>query len=155
MGKMGNFITRYRAESIWNRRGAAAFALAPFISAFVYSALFTGDAFLSALPTIAIVSYLQTLVLGLPFAFLLNWRRKVSLLTTAISSGVAGALPWVLFLGNSVLRSQWGGGASNPDNWIALLAALVIFGGLGGIGGVAWWFISKPPKPTPISATVP
>ena len=137
---MLSFLTRYREESIWNRRGALAFALAPLVSSVVYTLLFGGPA-LGPLLFATIFAYLQMLVLGLPLAFLLDRSRKISLLTSAIAGGITGALPWLTFLGIIFFRSHQAG-HPNPDEGPVLMVASVLFSSLGGIGGVAWWYIA-------------
>ena len=139
---MASFLTRYREESIWNRRGAVAFALSPLAASLVYTLLFGGPA-LGPLIFATIFAYLQMLVLGLPLAFLLNRARKVSLLTSAIAGGVTGALPWLAFLGITMFRAHQDR-HPNPDEGPVLMIASVLFSSLGIIGGVSWWYISKP-----------
>jgi len=141
---LGNFLTQYREGSIWDRRGVLAFALAPLVSSMIYTLLFGGPA-LGPLIFSTIFAYLQMLVLGLPLAFLLNRSRKVSLLTSAIAGGITGALPWMIFLGITFYRSHQAG-HPNPDEGPVLMIASVLFSSLGGIGGISWWFISKPRK---------
>jgi len=137
---LANFLTSYRQESIWNRRGALAFALAPLASSVVYTLLFGGPA-LGPLLYSTLFAYLQMLVLGLPLAYLLDRARKVSLLTSAVAGGITGALPWLAFLGITFFRSHQAG-HPNPDEGPVLLVASVLFSSLGGIGGVTWWFIA-------------
>jgi hypothetical protein len=137
---MGNFLTRYRQESIWDRRGATAFALAPLASSAVYTLLFGGPA-LGPLLYSTLFAYLQMLVLGLPLTFLLNRSRNISLLTSAIAGGITGALPWMTFIGITLFRSHQAG-HPNPDEGPVLMIASVLFSSLGVIGGVAWWLIA-------------
>ncbi|HEY3858161.1 MAG TPA: hypothetical protein VGM47_00965 [Gammaproteobacteria bacterium] len=148
---VASILTRYREESIWTRRGAAAFALAPLAPVFIAN-IFSDENFLGAMMFGAVIAYGHMLVLGLPLAAWVNWRRKVSLLTSALGAAFIGLLPWAVFMGHSMLASP---GAMGANALVAMIFSFCFFGGMGFIAGVAWWFISKPRRPTPISATVP
>lgn len=147
---MLSFLTRYREESIWNSRGAMAFMFAPLSPVLLYS-LFTGENFSGAMMFGAAIAYGHLLALGLPLAALVNWRRKVSLLTSALGATCIAMLPWAIFMGTSVFRSQ---APMGSDAIVALIFSFCFFGGMGFIAGVTWWFIATSRRSAPpVSAT--
>lgn len=137
---MASFLTGYRQASIWDRRGAAAFALAPLAPALVYG-LFTADNFLGATAMSALIAYGHMLFLGLPLAAWVNWRRKISLLTSALGAASVGMLPWLVFMIWSVLHSR---APMGSNAIIAMFFSFGFFGSMGFIAGVTWWFIATP-----------
>ena len=135
---MGNFLTRYRQESIWNRQGLLAFALAP-LAPTLGTALLGSDNFLAAVPLMAIISYGWTLVFGLPLAILLNRYRKISLLTCILGATSAGALPAASFIGLSLVQGQ----AHVDVGAIAdTLPFICFFSAMGLFAGIVWWWIA-------------
>lgn len=135
---MDNFLTRYRQESIWDRRGAVAFALAPLAPVLAYS-VFTSENFLGSMMFGAAIAYAHVLLLGLPLVAWVNLRRRVSLFTSAIGGLLTGMLPWTFFMSWSMLHSTapMGGNAM-----VAMVFSFCFFGSMGFIAGVAWWFIA-------------
>ena len=134
---MENFLTRYRQDSIWNRRGAAAFALAPLAPVLAYS-LFGGENFLGSLMFGAVIAYAHLLILGLPLAAWVNLRRKISLLTSALGAAFIGLLPWLVFMSWSMFHSK---GPMGGEAIVAMFFSFGFFGSMGFIAGVVWWLI--------------
>jgi hypothetical protein len=135
---MDNIVTSYEQGSIWNRRGAAAFVLAPLVPVFFYS-LSSGELFLSNMMFGAAIAYAYVLLLGLPLVAWFNLRRQISLLGCAIGGAIVGMLPWFVFMGFVTLRGR------APMDSNAIFAALSSFGFFGSAGitaGIAWWFIA-------------
>ena len=135
---MFSFLTRYREESIWNRRGAAAFVLAPLVPALAYS-VFSGDNLLGALLFGAAIGYAHVLILGLPLAAWVNLRRRISLLSCALGGAVIGLLPWLGFMSWSMLHSK---GPMGSNAVIAMFFSFGFFGSMGFMAGTAFWFIA-------------
>lgn len=135
---MLDWLLAYRTDSIWDARGAAAFALAPMAPVLAYS-LFTSENFLGSMMFGALIAYGHILVLGLPLAALVNWRRKISLLTSTLGAAFIGILPWAVFMGSSLLFNRHPMGS---DAIVALILSFGFFGSMGFIAGVAWWFIA-------------
>ena len=144
---MASFLTRNREDSIWDRRGAAAFALAPLAPVLAYS-LFTGENFMGAMMFGSLIAYGHLLILGLPLAALANWRRKISLLISAFGAAFIGMLPWAVFMGTNLIRSR---APMGSEAIVAFIFSFGFFGSMGFIAGVAWWLIATPRKPpTPV-----
>ncbi len=125
---MANFLTRYREDSIWDARGVLGFMLAPLVSGLIlaYSLrAHSSDALMNAMS----LSYMYSLMLGLPAAFLLNRFRKVSLFTTSLASMLMGGVSWLTILalfpgsGDEVAITLW-------------------FSIMGLAAGITWWFIA-------------
>lgn len=135
---VGSFLTRYRQESIWDRRGAAAFVLAPLAPVLAYS-LFTNENFLGSLLFGAAIAYAHVLMLGLPLTAWVNLRRRISLLNCTLGSTFIGMLPWLLFMGWSLLHGQ---GPMGSEAIVAMIFSFCFFGGMGCIAGVTWWWIA-------------
>jgi len=135
-------LTRYRDDSIWDLRGALAFQLAPVLPPFLY-ALYSDENFGGVFFIGAVTCYLYTLVFGLPLAYVLNRRRKISLLTTAVGSFLIGALPWALFMTVMKVRSYmlYGLGVA-LENLAAVFRMIAFFGAFGLAAGLTWWFIA-------------
>lgn len=133
-----SFLTRYRDESIWDRRGVLAFALAPLAPVLLYS-VFTSENFLGSLMFSALLAYGHLLVLGLPLAAVVNHYRKVSLLTSSVGGTLVGLLPWAVFMSYSMLRSPAHIGG---DAVVAMFFSFGFFSGMGLTAGFAWWWIA-------------
>ena len=132
---MLSFLTRHREESIWDRRGAAAFVLAPLAPVLAYS-LFGSDNFLGSLMFGAAIAYAHVLVLGLPLAAWINLRRKISLFTSALGAACIGLLPWLVFMSWSMFHSK---GPMGGEAIVAMFFSFGFFGSMGFIAGVVWW----------------
>jgi hypothetical protein len=149
---MGNFLTQYRAESIWDRRGARAFVLAPLVPAFAFG-LFSGSNFLGAMMFAAAIAYAHVLVLGLPLVWLANRGRRISLLTSAFGAAFIGMLPWLVFISWSIFH---GPAPIGGNIIVTMIFSFGFFGCMGGITGVFWWFIAMFWRSTaPVTATAP
>ena len=152
---MGNLLTRYRQDSIWDRRGITASCLAPLFPALLFATLAKGPfPFLAVMGIV--IAYLQMLLCGLPLLSLLNWRRKVSPINVALVTIIAGALPWMVLLDSSIILDhlQHGQSLMQADEstfWIAPL----VFGSYGLSAGFAWWVLASPlaPASPPIRAS--
>jgi len=135
---MGNFLISYRQESIWDRRGAAAFVLAPLAPVLAYSVV-SGENFLGSMMFGAVLAYAHVLLLGLPLAAWVNLRRKISLLNCAFGAAFIAVIPWAVFLGKGVIFGQTPVGATPL---VPIILSCGFFGSMGFIAGVSWWFIA-------------
>ena len=68
---MEKLLTRYRDESIWDRRGAIEFVLVPLAPVLVYS-MSTSENVLGSMMCGVAIAYAPKLVLGLPLAAWVN-----------------------------------------------------------------------------------
>jgi hypothetical protein len=135
---MENVLTGYKQESIWNRRGVLAFVLAPLVPVFFYS-LSSGPLFLSNMLFGGAIAYAYVLLLGLPLVAWFNLRRKISLLGSAIGGAFIGMLPLLVVMGFALSRSRT---PMDSNATFSALSSLRLFGTMGLIAGVAWWFIA-------------
>ena len=135
-------LTAYRQDSIWDPRGVLAFLIAPLLPTLVY-AFFSGENLVGFFTLAAAIAYLYTLIFALPLAYLLNRRRKISLLTTSIGAALVGALPWAVFVGYNMVGIYRRYGAEAAfTNLVAIFLMVSFFGAFGMATGLVWWFIA-------------
>jgi hypothetical protein len=125
----------------------------------------------SSLTTLMIVSTLPHVALAIPAFLILYWRRAVRWWSTVLAGFVLGCLP--IAIGNWPVRddyghstsSHWNGekmvhtmidGVPTLDGWIQYLKILVVFGGFGAVGGLAFWIVWRALQPRdPTRQSVP
>jgi len=122
------------------------FLFAPMAPVLVYS-LLMGENFGAVMIFGAVIAYAFMLVLGLPLVALLNWRRKISLLTSAVGAVFVGLVIWAAFFGTAIFESPT---PMDAKDIFATIFSFCLFVGLGLIAGVTWWIIVTSRRSTPL-----
>ena len=128
---------------------AEAFVLATLVAALGFTAWWASfKVFLTAL----VIASLHTVFLGVPLYVLLRWKKRLTAFTAIFGCCLIGAVPMAMWswplanpeLKRSVVDSRWGqvmvDGVPTTAGWLLYGSDVLVFGALGLLAGVVFWF---------------